>query len=543
MINLEDKYLKENIIAYIGNKRRLLNFLHSSFSSIIESDKSVKTALDLFAGSGSVSRLLKAMDLKVHSNDLEYYSYILNFAHININEEDTKKMFLHTGGIDNTIEMLNSISSIKDKDRYISTYYAPKDDNNVDTVNERLFYTQYNARKIDILRHSIEDLYKNKAINKNEYYYLLASLIYQAATKSNTSGVFKAFHNGFGGRNKDALNRILSPISLNKLSLSNNIKGTVSRGDANKFVMNSHEYDLVYLDPPYNQHQYGSNYHLLNTIALWDKPYVNKEIYINGKKTDKSAIRKDWVNTKSNYCYKQTASTSLDSLMKNLNAKYIVLSYSTDGIINYNDLLDILHSKGQLNIVSSEYTRYRGAKRSEVNTTKNIEYLFVVNCKKKHKKQDKEYSIKKHYIDNINLMCKEPLDVGLGVLNIRHKDIDIKLDYSLHVNNILDIEKKLYSKDIDFIKSFSLFISSKIKKDAKEKISLYINHFENVLNTKAYSTKDINYYLTHILICYQSYSNMEITERIKNILLKITITSSTIKKLRSRLEYNNRYSI
>ncbi len=61
------------------------------------------------------------------------------------------------------------------------------------------------------------------------------------------------------------------------------------------------EAEIVYLDPPYNQHQYGSNYHLLNTIALNDKPFVNKSFFINGKKKDKSAIRKDWIKTKSGF--------------------------------------------------------------------------------------------------------------------------------------------------------------------------------------------------------------------------------------------------
>ena len=247
--------------------------------------------------------------MEVYSNDWEYYSYILNYAHIHINIEDTKNMFLHTGGLQNTIETINNIYRIKNKDRYISKYYSPKNDYNPDLKNERLFYTQYNGTKIDIIRHNIEELYKNNAINQKEYFYLIASLIYEAATHTNTSGVFKAFHSGFGGRNKDALSRILTPISLKELPLYNGKNGYVSMLDANEFAIKNKDkkFDLVYLDPPYNQHQYGSNYHLLNTIALWDKPKINKNIYINGKKTDKGGIRKDWIKTKSDYCYKKTA--------------------------------------------------------------------------------------------------------------------------------------------------------------------------------------------------------------------------------------------
>lgn len=121
-IDLKNKYLKENLIAYIGNKRRLLPFIENVFLDILEKDKNIKTALDLFAGSGSVSRLLKTLDLEVYSNDWEYYSYILNYAHIRINIEDTKNMFIHTGGLQNTIETINNIDRIKNKDRYISKF-------------------------------------------------------------------------------------------------------------------------------------------------------------------------------------------------------------------------------------------------------------------------------------------------------------------------------------------------------------------------------------------------------------------------------------
>ena len=122
------------------------------------------------------------------------------------------------------------------------------------------------------------------------------------------------------------------------------------------------EVDIAYLDPPYNQHQYGSNYHVLNTIAFNDKPSVAPTIYIEGKKTDKSAIRKDWMNTKSLYCYKQTAVSQFKDLIESLRARYILVSYSNDGIIDFDEMLKILSHKGKLDIVTSTYTKYRGGK-------------------------------------------------------------------------------------------------------------------------------------------------------------------------------------
>ena len=546
----KDNYLKNNLIAYIGNKRRLLPFIENAFLNILEEDKNIKTALDLFAGSGSVSRLLKTLNLKVYSNDWEYYSYILNYAHICINEKDVKNMFKHTGGVENTINIINNIETINDKDRYISKYYAPLDDNNPDLKNERLFYTQYNATRIDIIRHNIEELYKNKAINKKEYYYLLASIIYEGATHTNTSGVFKAFHSGFCGRNKDALKRILSPISLKELSLYDGIKGEVSMLDANEYVLKNKDkhFDLIYLDPPYNQHQYGSNYHLLNTIALWDKPEINREIYINGKKTDKGGIRKDWVKTKSDYCYKKTAKDAFKNLIDNINASHIVLSYSTDGIIDYDDLISILESKGKLKIVTSEYTKYRGAKRSVINKTKNVEYLFIVDTKKTNK-NNKNNNIK--YIENIRLKLNNPVDTikdNLVFENKKEGNIILKLEYTTHIINQEEICQTLKNKSLEYIKLFSEFLNKHIKENNIEALKIYLSHLKNaiLINDK----KLIKYFSNHILTIYtrlcSKRSNeyiVDITNEILNIISYYKLNDIIyIDKIKKRIVYNISHS-
>lgn len=544
-INIKNKYLKENIIAYIGNKRRLLPFIENAFLDILKEDNNIKTALDLFAGSGIISRLLKTLNLEVYSNDWEYYSYILNYAHIYIDIKDTKNMFAHTGGLQNTIEMLNNINKIKDKDRYISKYYAPQNDNNPDLKNERLFYTQYNATKIDIIRHNIEELFQNKAINKKEYFYLIASLIYEAATHTNTSGVFKAFHSGFGGRNKDALGRILTPISLKELPLFYGKRGHTTMLDAKKFILKNKNknFDLVYLDPPYNQHQYGSNYHLLNTIALWDKPEINKEIYINGKKTNKSGIRKDWIKTKSDYCYKKTAKNSFVNLIENINAKHIVMSYSTDGIIEFDDLISVLEKKGKLKILTSEYTKYRGAKRSIVNKTKNIEYLFLVDTRKTKIKNNNHLKIK--YIESVRLKLNNPVNCQKNYLifnDYKEGNIKLNLKYSVHIINIEEICAELKNKSIDYIKRFSLFLDKYIKDNNIEALKIYSSHFKkaSLIN----DTKLIKYFSNYILKIYTSLCSkksneyiIDITNELLDIIYKYD-NINAVNKIKKRMIYN-----
>ena len=549
-IDIKNKYLKENLIAYIGNKRRLLPFIENVFLEILDKDKNIKTALDLFAGSGSVSRLLKTLDLEVYSNDWEYYSYILNYAHIHINIEETKNMFMHMGGLQNTIETINNINRIKNKDRYISKYYSPKNDYNPDLKNERLFYTQYNGTKIDIIRHNIEELYKNNAINQKEYFYLIASLIYEAATHTNTSGVFKAFHSGFGGRNKDALSRILTPISLKELPLYNGKNGYVSMLDAKEFAIKNKDkkFDLVYLDPPYNQHQYGSNYHLLNTIALWDKPKINKNIYINGKKTDKGGIRKDWIKTKSDYCYKKTAKNSLINLLDNINANHIVMSYSTDGIIEFDDLISILENKGDLKIATSEYVKYRGAKRSIVNKTKNIEYLFIIDARKSKAKHNNDNHLKIKYIENIRLKLNNPVNSSKDYLLFEGKEGNIKLNlkYLVHIINVEEICAELKNKSVDYIKRFSLFLDKYIKENNLEALKIYFSHLKkaSLIN----DIKLIKYFANHILKIYarlcSKKSNeyiLDITNELLDIIYKYD-NINAVNKIKKRMIYNISHS-
>jgi len=98
----------------------------------------------------------------------------------------------------------------------------------------------------------------------------------------------------------------------------------------------------------------------LNTIDLWDKPEVDKEILIDGKTVNKSAIRRDWrTERRSLYCYRDTAPQAFHDLIKKLRARYILVSYSTDGLISFDALLDTFARKGHLDIATRRYKRYR----------------------------------------------------------------------------------------------------------------------------------------------------------------------------------------
>lgn len=346
-----DNYIYNQLIPYIGNKRKLVPLIEQAIQKTGLNDG---VFFDVFAGSGVIGRLAKVLGYCVISNDWEPYSYTINHAYIKQNQAP---VFRKLGGMQKAFDILNNL---KLKKGYISTYYCPKDDENPDPDRERMFYTQENGRRIDAIREKIKEWKEDGIINENEKRVLLASLMFQGAYCSNTSGVFKAYHRGWGGSTNTALYRIRSKLTIEPPLFRNNGKSNeVYREDANKLASEI-KCDIAYIDPPYNQHQYGSNYHLLNTIDLWDKPKINKEVLVDGHTTNKSAIRLDWrTKRRSLYCYRDTATETFHDLIKKIKARFILISYSTDGLVTFDNLLDIFAAKGYLDIVTKRYKRYR----------------------------------------------------------------------------------------------------------------------------------------------------------------------------------------
>ena len=399
--DLKHPYLTRHLIAYIGNKRALLGFLHDAVSRICtDLDQERVVFLDPFAGSGAVARLARLMGLKVLANDWEFYSYIINRAHLAVNAGEAAELFTDKGGYEGIFSFHNNLSPPPETERYISRYYSPQDTAAADYHKERLFYTRENGLIIDGLRSKIEELYpgfareesSNSKSSSNsssssrrgriEKELLLASLLYQCATHTNTSGVFKACHKGFGGHGKDALKRIMEPIHPEMPVLIDSAeRAEVFRLDAAQFL-SGRSGDICYIDPPYNQHQYGRNYHLLNTIALWDKPAADIELNTAGVLKNKAAIRRDWVKTKSPYCYKESAPEAFKELLSAIDCRYLLVSYNTEGIIPFGELTDMLASQGRLNPFTSDYIKYKGGKQSISRKVNNLEFLLVVDRKK-----------------------------------------------------------------------------------------------------------------------------------------------------------------
>jgi adenine-specific DNA-methyltransferase len=208
-------------------------------------------------------------------------------------------------------------------------------------------------------------------------------MLYATSYVSNTSGVFKGFHNGWGGQTGTALYRILSRFELRPAVFFDN--GEVNRTyqeDATDLArwLRRGRPDLVYLDPPYNQHPYGSNYHVLNSVALWDKPALSPTI----TKGDKAAIRTDWrTERRSKYNHRSEATQEFGELLDTLNARWILTSYSTDGMIPLEDLVRIACGRGRTEVVLKGYKRYRVSTQRFSKKPMNVEFVLVTDTSEK----------------------------------------------------------------------------------------------------------------------------------------------------------------
>ena len=372
------EYVFHQLIPYIGNKRKLLGLISQAIAKTDVAPSS--TFLDLFAGSGVVSRLAKKQGFRVISNDWEPYAREINGCYIACNAAPALEAF---GGYDQAIAALNAVAPVED---WITKHLCPADDDAYDIDKERLFYTRANGMRIDAMRLQLECWQKDGLLSELEMSCLLAPMLYQACYTSNTSGVFKGFHNGWGGQTKTALYRILSQFQLRPAVFHDNGQANrVTQMDAAQLAQTLREdgetVDIAYLDPPYNQHPYGSNYHVLNTITLWDHPPLTPQI--TGR--NKAAIREDWrTERRSPYNHRGAATKAYNALLQALDARYILTSYSTDGLIPLGDLVEASLKRGHTEFVTQHYKRYRVSSQRFSHKPLNVEFVLITNTQKSH---------------------------------------------------------------------------------------------------------------------------------------------------------------
>ena len=370
------EYLFSQVIPYIGNKRKLLHLIARAVDFTgCESG----TFVDLFTGSTVVARWAKKSGYRVAANDWEPYSYELALGTVVPN---VPPQYAELGGYEKVFELLNNLGPVHG---YIAQHMCPADDEKPDIDRERMFFTRENGERIDAIREQVASWEASGMLSAPERAYILASLIYAVSYASNTSGVFKGFHRGWGGQTGTALYRIRGRLTLAPPVLYDNGRENLAfREDAQSFSRSlPHNLgavpEIVYIDPPYNQHPYGSNYHMLNTVTLWDKPDITQHIVATGGERNKSAIRTDWRTLRrSPYNHIGQAAEAFGKLIAHIQARWVLVSYSTDGTIKLGDLLTILARRGQVTVFTEKYKRYRVSSQRMSEKPHNVEFVAVL---------------------------------------------------------------------------------------------------------------------------------------------------------------------
>ncbi len=360
----DPEYLSSQIITYIGNKRALLGHIGQVVKDVKRRlGKDRLRVFDVFSGSGIVSRYLKAHASSIVSNDIEDYAAIVGRCYLR--NRSTVDLPALSEIVD---EMNRRVEEEPFQTGFIEELYAPRDEDHI-TREDRVFYTRDNARRLDGYRRLID------TTPEDVRELLLAPLLSQASVHSNTAGVFKGFYKNretkigqFGGTGSDALVRIKGKIVLEPPVLSRfECDYEVLQEDANGAARRVGDLDLAYIDPPYNQHPYGSNYFMLNLLVRYERPEKISRV---------SGIPAEW--QRSGYNVRAKSLPLMRDLLHALDARYLLVSFNNEGFIATDEMRALLEEVGRVEVLETPYNAFRGSRNFNNRPIHVTEQLFLV---------------------------------------------------------------------------------------------------------------------------------------------------------------------
>ncbi len=316
-------------MRYIGGKGQLTDNI---LEIVRQYTQDVHTVTDIFSGSGIVARTFKQQGYSVTANDFLYFSYVINRG-ILCNNRTTQRIR----------EIINHLNNLPTEQadpnnpaNFIAYNYAPN------AFNNRMYFQSGNALKIDVIRQEIERL--REEITENEYFYILACLVSAVPYVANITGTYAAYLKYWDVRT-------YKPLKLEEIPIIS------SREHCHVYNMAAEELaghirsDLIYMDPPYNEREYLPNYHILETIARYDKPEIHG---ITGIRAEN--------DRKSDFCKKNRVREAFNNLLQNLHCRYALISYNNEGLLPTEELAEIVQAYGMpetFRLFEFTYRRYK----------------------------------------------------------------------------------------------------------------------------------------------------------------------------------------
>lgn len=340
-------------MKYIGNKTRLIDFIEKCLEDS-EVDFHSKRVLDLFAGTGAVSLFFKSNDCSVTSVDFMTFS-ICNLYYFNRFPEEPSFAEIET--LTNSKDfksVFNWLLNTKNpRESYYFTNYAPSGS------FARQYFTDKNAKLMDNYFNNLE-VVKN-LLPSEKYLFLVGAGINAFDRVANIAGTYGAYLKIWRSM---ALKDVI-PVDVPYVSCGSN---EIIKEDVISYLTKKMHYDIVYMDPPYNERQYAPNFHVLENLACNDKP----------KLSGKTGVR-PYENQISKFCSKKEAIIEFSKLVSLLDTDVFVLSYSTEGIMNLESIKLILENKfNKVDVYKKDYRRFKTNTWTEKQTNLK-EVLFV--CK------------------------------------------------------------------------------------------------------------------------------------------------------------------
>lgn len=341
-------------MKYIGNKSRLIGFIEESLLDAKINYKNT-TVYDLFSGTGSVSEFFLKNNCEVFSCDNMNYAIAEQYRKLFFREEPEFSELKNIIGYDKLDDILNYLNNLEGMEGYFFDNFCE------DGKYKRRFFSTDNAKKIDAIRTKIEEWKDILPIEK--YMFLVGTLMNSADFVSNTAGTYGAYL-------KIWRSMALKDLELVKPEFINtgNIKLFVD--DVINFVEKNRKADIVYMDPPYNTRQYPAYFSTLESIVVND----NQEL------KGKTGLR-DYENQKSKFSIKKDVNGEFVKLVGKIKANYIVMSYSTEGILNKEFILETLNNKGKTKMYNTSYRRFKTNSWTDNNTNLK-EILFICEVRK-----------------------------------------------------------------------------------------------------------------------------------------------------------------